>query len=328
MGMGVTLLSFWYGKGRPCSSGRSCLSPLPGCTPDIVAAGRDPLFWKRQAPPRCGWPAAFSRQLPPAAPQRVLTARFSLARALLAPVLHIVRAAPVASFIILALVWFRTDVLPLFIAFLMVVPVVWANVEKGIRAADPALLEMARVYRFGRLKTLLRVQLPSVMPYFLAACTTGLGFAWKSGIAAEVICRPGPLYRKAIAGREDLSGNTGGFRLDRHCRGAEHPAGKGAAPPGKTARPALQCRCMRRDGMALALTHVDFAYGSLPILEDVSPGLPGSGCGLPVRAVRMRQDHPAASALRPGTAAAWADRRPRGPKKPPPSSRKTACYPG
>ena len=121
----------------------------------------------------------------------VLTARFSLARALLAPVLHIVRAAPVASFIILALVWFRTDVLPLFIAFLMVVPVVWANVEKGIRATDPTLLEMARVYRFGRLKTLLRVQLPSVMPYFLAACTTGLGFAWKSGIAAEVICRPG-----------------------------------------------------------------------------------------------------------------------------------------
>ena len=69
----------------------------------------------------------------------------------------------------------------------MVVPVVWANVEKGIRATDPALLEMARVYRFGRLKTLLRVQLPSVMPYFLAACTTGLGFAWKSGIADEVL---------------------------------------------------------------------------------------------------------------------------------------------
>ena len=111
-------------------------------------------------------------------------------RALLAPLLHIVRAAPVASFIILALVWFRTDVLPVFIAFLMVMPVVWANVEKGIHGIDPTLLEMAEVYRFGRLKTLLRIRLPSVMPYFLAACTTGLGSAWKSGIAAEVICRP------------------------------------------------------------------------------------------------------------------------------------------
>ena len=34
---------------------------------------------------------------------------------------------------------------------------------------------------------------------------------------------------------------------------------------------------MRRDGMALALTHVDFAYGSLPILEDVSLAFPDRG---------------------------------------------------
>ena len=120
----------------------------------------------------------------------VLTVRFRAADALLSPLLRVIRATPVASFIILALVWIRTDALPAFIAFLMVVPVVWGNVEKGIRRIDPQLLEMARVYRFGAVKTLLRVRIPAVMPYFLAACTTGLGFAWKSSIAAEVICRP------------------------------------------------------------------------------------------------------------------------------------------
>lgn len=120
----------------------------------------------------------------------VLTVRFRLAAVLLSPLLKIIRAVPVASFVILALVWIETDALPVFIAFLMVVPVVWGNVEQGIRAIDRDLLEMARVYRFGRRKTLLRVRLPAVMPTFLAACTTGLGFAWKSGIAAEVICRP------------------------------------------------------------------------------------------------------------------------------------------
>ena len=52
----------------------------------------------------------------------VFTTRFSWADVLLSPLLRIVRAAPVASFIILALVWVRTDVLPLFIAFLMVTP--------------------------------------------------------------------------------------------------------------------------------------------------------------------------------------------------------------
>lgn len=120
----------------------------------------------------------------------VITCRINLLHTLLSPVLHIVRAAPVASFIILAYFWIETDLLPAFIAFLMVVPMVWANVSQGIRQTDRKLLEMANVYRLGRGKTLRHVWLPSVKPYFLAACTTGLGFAWKSGIAAEVICSP------------------------------------------------------------------------------------------------------------------------------------------
>lgn len=120
----------------------------------------------------------------------ILTTRSRIIHALLSPILHIVRAAPVASFIILAYVWIQVQILPTFIAFLMVVPLVWGNVCEGIRNTDRKLIEMARVFRLGRLKTLKYVHLPSVRPYFIAACTTGLGFAWKSGIAAEVICRP------------------------------------------------------------------------------------------------------------------------------------------
>ncbi len=120
----------------------------------------------------------------------MFTCRFQLLHTLFSPLLHIVRAAPVASFIILAYFWIETDLLPAFIAFLMVVPMVWANVSQGIRQTDGKLLEMAKVYRLSRGKILRHVWLPSVKPYFLAACTTGLGFAWKSGIAAEVICSP------------------------------------------------------------------------------------------------------------------------------------------
>ena len=120
----------------------------------------------------------------------VLTVHFPLLHTLLAPVLHIIKAAPVASFIILALVWLPTGVLPAFICGLMVLPVVWNNVQQGIREIDPKLLQMAKVFRMGRWRTLTKVRLPAVMPYFLTAVTTGLGFAWKSGIAAEVICQP------------------------------------------------------------------------------------------------------------------------------------------
>lgn len=120
----------------------------------------------------------------------LLTVKLPPIKVLFAPLLHLVRAAPVASFIILTMVWIVTDRVPTFISFLMVLPIVWVNMEEGFRRIDPQLKEMAVVYRLGPWRTLTKVTLPSVMPFFLTACTNGLGFAWKSGVAAEVICRP------------------------------------------------------------------------------------------------------------------------------------------
>ncbi len=120
----------------------------------------------------------------------VLTSRFSLLRAVCSPLLHLMRTVPVASFIILAYLWIQLQLLPGFIAGLMVLPLVWLNVSSGIEQTDRRLLEMARVYRLGHVGVLRHIWAPSVKPYFRAACVTGLGFAWKSGIAAEVICSP------------------------------------------------------------------------------------------------------------------------------------------
>lgn len=109
------------------------------------------------------------------------------ADALLSPMLHVVRATPVASFIILALVWISSARVPAFISFLMVLPVIWGNVRKGINSTDPYLLEMGRAYGLSRLRMIGSIYAPSVMPYFMAGCTTAIGLAWKAGIAAEVI---------------------------------------------------------------------------------------------------------------------------------------------
>ena len=68
-------------------------------------------------------------------------------------------------------------------------PIVWADVESGIRTADRQLSEMARVFGMGRWQILRRITLPEAAPFFRTAVAGGLGFAWKSGVAAEVICR-------------------------------------------------------------------------------------------------------------------------------------------
>ncbi len=149
-----------------------------------------PAFWQSVALSLLRVIGGFAAAVAAGTLLAVLTARFAWLRALLSPLLHAVRAVPVASFIILAYLWIRVQLLPGFIAFLMVLPLVWANLSEGIAQTDRRLLEMARVFHFSRSKTLRHVWLPSLRPYAAAACTTGLGFAWKSGIAAEVICSP------------------------------------------------------------------------------------------------------------------------------------------
>ncbi|MCL2368205.1 MAG: ABC transporter permease subunit [Oscillospiraceae bacterium] len=121
-----------------------------------------------------------------------LTWASDLADALLSPILRIVRTAPVASFIILVLLWFASRTVPMVIAGLMVVPILWSSTKTAMEETDKALLEMARAYRFTRLHTFRHIYLPQIIPQWTAAATTALGFAWKSGIAAEVIARPSP----------------------------------------------------------------------------------------------------------------------------------------
>ena len=102
-----------------------------------------------------------------------------------------VRAIPVASFIVLVLLWAPiTGMVPAIVSALMVLPVLWGNVGKGIAQTDPKLLELAKAYRFGKGKTVGLIYVPSVLPYFASGCATALGLAWKAGVAAEVLCLP------------------------------------------------------------------------------------------------------------------------------------------
>lgn len=117
----------------------------------------------------------------------VITSAAPLLYDIFHPIVSIIKATPVASFIILALVWMHAEHVPVFTASLIVIPIVWENVAEGIRKTDNNLLEMARMFCFGRVKTLFKVYTPSVMPYLMAACNSGLGFAWKAGVAAEVL---------------------------------------------------------------------------------------------------------------------------------------------
>ena len=120
----------------------------------------------------------------------IITERSSIMRAILSPALGVIKSTPVASFIILALLWIDRNTLPLYITALIVVPIVWSNVSEGIRSVDKELVEVTRIYKFSLFKRVFNLYIPSVAPFFIAACRSSLGMAWKAGISAEVLSTP------------------------------------------------------------------------------------------------------------------------------------------
>lgn len=116
--------------------------------------------------------------------------RFPAIERLFAPLMSTVKAVPVASFVIIALVWLPSKRLSVLISFLIVWPLLYSNTLSGLRQADPKLLEMARIFRIPLLRQFRHVLLPAAYPGVRAAAATAMGLAWKSGIAAEVIGIP------------------------------------------------------------------------------------------------------------------------------------------
>lgn len=120
----------------------------------------------------------------------VFAYRFRLIEELISPLMRIIKAMPVASFIILALVWIKSENLSVLISFMMVLPMIYSSVLLGLRARDEKLLQMAKVFELGLWNQAIAIYIPSVKPFFMTAVTVGLGFCWKAGIAAEVIGHP------------------------------------------------------------------------------------------------------------------------------------------
>ena len=113
--------------------------------------------------------------------------------AVISPLVTVLRATPVASFIILVYVIVRVNDLPvdtvaLLIVIIMVIPILYSNLCSGIASFDKKLDEVACVYSFSLRKKIVFVWLPQIKPFLISGVTNAFGFAWKAGVAAEVIC--------------------------------------------------------------------------------------------------------------------------------------------
>jgi NitT/TauT family transport system permease protein len=119
-----------------------------------------------------------------------LSRRFKAFRVMLRPYMLAIKSTPVASIIILILIFLNSRNLSLIVSFLIVLPVVYANILEGLSNTDEKLIEMAGVFHANLRKRIHYIYLPQLKPHLISACAASIGMAWKSGTAAEVIGIP------------------------------------------------------------------------------------------------------------------------------------------
>lgn len=120
-----------------------------------------------------------------------------LALAIIRPMMTVIRSTPVASFIMVLWLLVGGGSIPILIAVLMVLPVVWQSTYDGLCSPNRDLNEMADVFRFSGIKRLKYIVIPSTLKYVLPSIVNASGLAWKAGIAAEIIT-----YTSGSIGRE------------------------------------------------------------------------------------------------------------------------------
>lgn len=99
----------------------------------------------------------------------------------------VMKSVPVASFVILVLLWLDADDLAVFIPSMIVLPTLYINTLTGIKQTGSSLLDMAMLFRVPLLKRIVHIYIPNTIPYILSACSLAMGMAWKAGVAAEII---------------------------------------------------------------------------------------------------------------------------------------------
>lgn len=120
----------------------------------------------------------------------ILMGRSRTADLLLDPWLILMLNLPALVVIVLGYVWFGLLETTAVLAIAAnKIPNVVVTLREGARVLDRELLEMAHSFRLGWRKTLFRVTLPQLLPYFTVAARNGLSLIWKIVLVVELLGR-------------------------------------------------------------------------------------------------------------------------------------------
>ena len=190
VGAVLLALTFWQLAAMRIHSNILLVTPL-AVLARLGTIWKEPVFWHAVWFSFYHVAAGFSLGLLAGVFLAALAGRYPWLETLFWPWIAAAKSVPVASFVVICLVWLSARNLSIFVSFLVVLPVIYQNMLSGMKSSDLLLNEMAEVFHMGAWKRFRYLLVPQLFPYLAAACRVTLGMAWKAAIAAEIIGAPG-----------------------------------------------------------------------------------------------------------------------------------------
>jgi NitT/TauT family transport system permease protein len=108
------------------------------------------------------------------------------------PYAVLLQVTPIVAIAPLIIIWVKDTRVALVICATIVAlfPIV-ANTTLGLRSVDPGLLELFRLHGADRWQTLVRLRVPSALPYFFAGLRVSAGLALIGAVVAEFVAGTG-----------------------------------------------------------------------------------------------------------------------------------------
>jgi NitT/TauT family transport system permease protein len=104
------------------------------------------------------------------------------------PVIPVLNTVSSAIWAIFAIIWFGiSNATTIFVVFMTAMPLIITNVWQGTRAVNPDFIELAQVLRMPRWKVMIKIYLPTILPYFFSGARLAFGFSWRVSLVAETI---------------------------------------------------------------------------------------------------------------------------------------------
>lgn len=128
----------------------------------------------------------------------ILSIKFSKVYAFLSPNIAMFRSIPVVSIIIILLIIFGSNLAPIIITSLVVLPIIYEGVYTSFKSIDKSLIDDITTISDVNIKVIKDVYMPMTKPYIISSLVTSFGFGFKVMVMSEFISQPNNSMGKVI----------------------------------------------------------------------------------------------------------------------------------